>query len=143
MTVRFCTKQDISLIATVEKTCFADFWTENTLEEEFAETRFFAFLAEEEGELLGYVCGSSLYEDSELLRIAVLPQHRGKGIGKRLAQAMCDEAKTRGAERVFLEVRFGNLSAVKLYEGCGFAKTRLRKKYYADGEDALEMKKDL
>jgi ribosomal-protein-alanine N-acetyltransferase len=53
------------------------------------------------------------------------------------------EVKKRNAERVFLEVRKSNLPAVSLYQKCGFTPTRVRERYYVDGEDALEMKKEL
>ena len=51
--------------------------------------------------------------------------------------------KARGGERVFLEVRVSNAPARKLYDSRGFDLFRTRRYYYDDGEDALEMKKEL
>ena len=40
---------------------------------------------------------------------------------------------------VLLEVRRSNEGALALYRRLGFALTNVRRGYYADGEDALEM----
>ena len=97
---------------------------------------------EELGEIVGYACGTSLFEDSELLRIAVLPEKRKGGLGTELLLALIAEAKEKGAEKMFLEVREGNTPALKLYEKHGFTPIRVRKNYYADGENGVEMVKE-
>ena len=43
------------------------------------------------------------------------------------------------AEAVLLEVRASNLAAQALYARLGFERVGLRKRYYADGEDAVLM----
>ncbi|PEQ12178.1 GNAT family N-acetyltransferase [Novosphingobium sp. PC22D] len=53
--------------------------------------------------------------------LAVLPGHRGKGIGRLLMRAVEDEARARGACKVTLEVLAGNAPAKSLYETCGFS----------------------
>ena len=40
-----------------------------------------------------------------------------------------------------LEVRQGNLAAIRLYAKMGFAKTGVAEGYYTDGEDAITMEK--
>ena len=87
--------------------------------------------------------GSVLFEDAEIYKVAILPQHRGKGLGSMAVNAFVDKVKERGGERIFLEVRPSNTAALRLYQNRGFEKNRLRKRYYADGEDCLEMKKEL
>lgn len=44
-----------------------------------------------------------------------------------------------GAESVLLEVRASNEAALRLYDSLGFQRVGLRRRYYADGEDALLM----
>ena len=113
------------------------------LKEEFSRAQGVGIVAEAAGEILGYVCGSTLFEDAELMRIAVLPDYRGQGIGGDLADEFFKSVVALGARRVFLEVRATNEVALGLYRSRGFEKTRLRKRYYAGGEDGLEMKKEL
>lgn len=142
-TVRLWTEQDLPLIMAAEAACFGDPWTKEMVEAEFARNDFLGLIAENDGEFVGYVAATALFEDGEIAKIAVMPAFRGKGFGKRLMDEAFSAFKKRGVERVFLEVREGNVPAVGLYNGCGFERTRLRKRYYADGENALEMKKEL
>lgn len=67
----------------------------------------------------------------ELLLIAVVPDQRGRGVGRLLVErAICD-AGQRGAEVLFLEVRENNLAARRLYQSVGFADVGRRADYYA------------
>ena len=67
--------------------------------------------------------------EEELLLIAVAPEHRGKGLGTRLLHQVLEDARNRGAERVFLEMRFNN-PAIELYQKAGFTPIGRRKHYY-------------
>jgi len=141
MTVDFLQSGDILSLAELEKNCFPDAWDSQSWQEEFARPNFFAIGAKEHGVLVGYVCGVSLFEESELLKIAVAPSFRGQGFGEKLINVFFQAAKTRGAEKMFLEVRESNVPAIKLYEKHAFTPLRIRKNYYADGENAVEMVK--
>lgn len=143
MRIRPWTASDFDAVLAAERACFADPWTESMLAEECRRADFFGFVAEEESGLVGYVAATQLFEDGEIPKIAVLPAFRGRGCGKALLAAAFAELRARGAERVFLEVREGNVPAVRLYTGCGFQVLRVRRRYYADGENALEMRKAL
>ncbi len=143
MTAQPLQPSDIPLLLALEENTFPDFWSESAWQSAFARPDFFGFTLKEEGKLLGFVCGTALFEESELLKIAVDSAERKKGYGKILLKALQTECKARGAEKLFLEVREGNIPARRLYEGDGFTLLRLRKKYYHDGENALEMNKTL
>ena len=52
--------------------------------------------------------------------VAVLPQFRGLGIGRRLISALCEEAFGLGHERVGLIVEHDNKQAQALYSSLGF-----------------------
>ena len=52
-------------------------------------------------------------------------------------------AAQKGAKRVFLEVRVSNSPAFLLYLKHGFNGLYARSRYYADGEDAIVMMKEL
>ena len=60
--------------------------------------------------------------------LAVLPSHRGKGIGRRLLEAVERKARTLGCCKVTLEVQEENRRARRIYERAGFAQT-----VYAEG----------
>lgn len=143
ISIREWTQKDLPVIAVTERACFEEPWTLEMLRSAFAREDFFGLLAEEDDKVVGYICGTVLFEDGELPRVAVLESNCGRGIGGRLVDGLLARAKALGAKRVFLEVRVSNEAALGLYKSRGFEKTRLRKRYYADGEDALEMKAEL
>jgi len=74
--------------------------------------------------------------EAELLRIAVRPEGRGRGLGRRLLRSSTEALKALGVSELHLEVRVSNESARKLYEAEGWHSTGTRKAYYRDGEDA-------
>lgn len=84
--------------------------------------------------------------EEELLLIATVPQQRGKGLGARMIELLAQDARARGADRLFLEMRENN-PAVSLYERQGFTPIGRRKGYYTTGNgsriDAITFAKPL
>jgi [ribosomal protein S18]-alanine N-acetyltransferase len=74
-----------------------------------------------------------------VVSVAVLPEHRGKGLGKALMLEAINGVMNRKSDEIYLEVRKSNESAIKMYQKLGFhIKSKLRA-YYRDGEDAYLM----
>ena len=67
------------------------------------------------------------FSHSGRLGMGLLPHVRGKGLGRRLAQATIDAARARGVERIELEVFASNVRAIRLYERLGFVHEGLRR----------------
>ena len=143
MHIRPWEEKDIDAIAEMEERCFSDPWKKSDLANVVKYPFYQSFLAEEGGQVCGYGCLIVLFEDAELANIAVSPDVRGKGVGKALMESMHEKAKALGAERMLLEVRVSNASAIGLYEKYGYHRYGIREKYYADGEDAYLMTKAL
>ncbi|MEJ3404405.1 ribosomal protein S18-alanine N-acetyltransferase [Rathayibacter sp. YIM 133350] len=79
--------------------------------------------------------------EGDVQTIAVHPSARGEGLGRALMLALIDEARRRGAEHVFLEVRADNPVARALYESLGFSQIAVRPHYYQpDDVDAIVMR---
>ncbi len=76
-----------------------------------------------------------------VVSIAVLPEHRKKGIGKRLMIEGMKAMKEYGAEEIVLEVRITNDSALAMYKSLGFTVVRELRGYYHDGESGYLMSK--
>ncbi len=92
----------------------------------------------EASDLLGFMMASLLPPTAELESIAVASDSQRHGIGRRLFDAMAGELRASGALEVVLEVRASNHAAHGFYRSIGFAKTGIRKAYYADPiEDAV------
>lgn len=101
-----------------------------------------SFLARgQDGLLAGFVISQCVADEAEVLSIAVAPDRQRSGIGRRLLSALIDEAATRGAERLFLEVAEDNVPALALYRVLGFSEAGRRRSYYvreaAPAVDAL------
>ncbi len=143
METRLFTAEDFTAVLGLERVIFPDAWTEEMLRKETEKSEFCAVVAEERGKIVGYLYGTVLFEDGEIEKIAVVPTYRGKGYAKALAAAFEEEILRRGGKRIFLQVRPSNLAALTLYKGLGFTQTRVCKRYYSDGEDGLEMLKNL
>ncbi len=87
--------------------------------------------------LLGYVTCYHIFDEMEILNIAVNPSLRKLGFGSYLLNKVIDFAKKKNVTKIFLEVRMHNEAAKKLYEKFSFIHTGIRPKYYTDsGEDA-------
>ncbi len=82
-------------------------------------------------------------DEAEILTLGVVPTARRRGLGRALLDAAKAEAARRGARAVFLEVSTHNAAARRLYLASGFVEAGLRRRYYADGSDALLLRADL
>lgn len=70
-----------------------------------------------------------------VLGIAVLPEHRGRGIGSALLRSTIDDARRFGLKRIELSYRSGNTAVGALYERFGFVlEGRQRNAVLVDGE---------
>ena len=90
-------------------------------------------------QLVGYVCWSFVVGEIHLLNLAVHPEGRRSGIGKRLLERVIDAARAGRAEVVYLEMRETNLVAARLYSSAGFVQVGCRRNYYGRGENAVVM----
>lgn len=94
----------------------------------------------------GFTLSRNVLDEEELLLIAVHPAARRCGIGRMLLEQLIVAAATRGAIRLFLEMREGN-PAERLYRTIGFAPIARRPNYYRDGRggriDAITFAKNI
>jgi Acetyltransferases len=80
-------------------------------------------------------------ETARLYSIAVAPEARGQGVGKRLLSAVERAARIRGARAIRLEVSVSNKSALALYRKSGYGMKERIAHYYEDGSDAWRLEK--
>ena len=140
--IRAWEESDLDIIAEMEQRCFpSDAWTKGMLADTLRLPYQWSFLVEDGGQVCGYACLFSLFDTAEVLNIAVDAPYRGRGVGGALMGALHEKAKEMGAERMMLEVRASNAPAIALYKKFGYEKISVRKRYYADGEDADIMEK--
>ncbi len=131
---------DLGPVAEMEAQVFSDAWSKAAFEEEFSSPLSTLYTAKREGELAGYLILRCVYDEGEIINVAVSPQFRRCGCGRLLLRAAFEQAKREGLSVLMLEVRRSNLAAIRLYESFGFATVGQRKGYYENPiEDALLM----
>jgi ribosomal-protein-alanine N-acetyltransferase len=126
---------DIETVAALEREIFPDPWSEKDVGSVVHSKLSMSFVALSGEEIVGYLLGSLIVPEGEILRIATAPRHRRRGIGARLLSDVLRRMMPEGLEEVFLEVRESNAPARALYSDAGFAVIGKRKKYYKDPEE--------
>ena len=123
--------QTVFQLANIEKECFGkDAGSINALIGEFNNEFSHLFACEADGKIVGYVCVRIMYEEAQICNIAVLPEHRRKGIATELLGKVATFSKEKGCERAELEVNVENTPAVELYRKCGYKEEGIRKNFY-------------
>jgi ribosomal-protein-alanine N-acetyltransferase len=96
------------------------------------------------GRIVGYAgLAVSPPDEAWVQNIGVRGDAQRRGIGRRLLEALLDEAARRGARQVLLEVAVDNAPAQKLYAQYGFEAVGIRRGYYQPSNtDALVMMRE-
>ena len=100
----------------------------------------------QDGEIIGYGMLSVAADEAHVLNVCAAPDVQGRGHGRRLLRALLQLARGRGVQRVFLEVRPSNPTAIALYHAEGFNEIGRRPRYYPakqGREDAIVMAMEL
>lgn len=138
------TMQHTAAVAKLEKLCFSDPWSEASVQSEVNNPLSCWLVAIDGSKVIGYIGSQTAAGESDMMNLAVAPDHRGKGIGASLVNALITELLKRGSSALFLEVRESNLPAIKLYEKLLFQKIGVRPNYYFHPrENAVIMRKEL
>lgn len=145
---------DLQRVTEINRVCLPENYTDMfyvDLYKRYPET---FIVAEENGQIIGYIMcrvevGLSsislggVIKKGHIVSVAVMPDHRKKGVGETLVKSAMEAMKLYKAKQCFLEVRVTNDPAVGLYKKLGFEVSRTIHGYYADGEDAYMMTKKL
>ncbi|MDB5368006.1 MAG: tsaB [Rhodospirillales bacterium] len=131
------------LAAALHATSFTPPWDVASLAASLADPTAFGWIAIEGAQPVGLILARAPADQAEILTIAVRPEARRRGIARQLMAAAVDEANRRRAESMFLEVADGNEAARALYQSLGFTEESIRRRYYADGQDARILKRKL
>ena len=138
--VRWVSREDLAAVARLEEMCFSIPWSNTAIEEAFANELYRFVAVEEKGVIVGYANFRIVADEGEIERVAVHPDSRRRGYGRKLMEFMVDYSRRKGVRDMTLDVRVNNEKAINLYESCGFTEEGRRKDYYREPtEDAIIM----
>ena len=133
----------VAQIAALEKICFSDPWSENSVASELNNKLAFWLVATEGDSVAGYIGSQTVMDETDMMNVAVHPDFRRRGIAEDLVNALVEQLKVMGSHCLTLEVRASNVPAIALYEKLGFSEIGSRRNYYRNPrEDALILRKE-
>ena len=134
----------VAAVAELEKLCFHDPWSEKSIASELNNPLSLWLVALENDAVIGYIGSQTVLDESDMMNVAVHPNHRRKGIAGALVTELGTQLKQRGSGCLTLEVRESNEPAKAMYEKLGFMQVGLRPNYYRNPkENALILRKML
>jgi len=143
--IRRIREEDVPQIHEIEKLCFAMPWSEESILHDVKENVVARWLVLDggAGQVLAYAGMWFVLDEAHVCNVAVHPDHRRKGYGRMIFEALERLAQENSMSMMTLEVRRSNVAAQNLYHVCGFLDVGYRKRYYEDNkEDALIMYKE-
>jgi len=129
---------DVDRIAELEKLCFRTPWSRNAIADELKNTAAHYLVCEREEVVIAYAGMWVILDEAHITNIAVAPEYRRCGLGRRMMLCAMRTARLYGAAQMTLEVRETNFAAQALYASLDFEMAGARKGYYFDtGESAF------
>ena len=137
------TEAHVAQVAALEKLCFSDPWSENSVASELKNPLSLWLVALEGETVAGYIGSQSVEGEADMMNVAVHPNLRRQGVGAQLVVALEEALRQRQVYSLSLEVRASNDPARALYEKLGFRQVGCRPKYYRHPkEDGLILRKE-
>ena len=137
------TDAHVDAVADLEAICFADPWSANSVASELTNPLSCWLVALEADNVVGYIGSQTVMGETDMMNVAVHPDHRRKGIAVSLIHALVRKLKECESHCLTLEVRASNAPAIALYEKLGFTEAGRRRNYYRNPkEDALILRKE-
>lgn len=135
---------DIPPVLEIEKASYPAPWTDKAFANEIASRSSVSIVAMETTSLVGYLVAWIVVDHVHIANIAVVVNHRHRGIGSVMMRWLLAESKQTGCVASTLEVRKSNKAARAMYSQLGYRSVAIRKLYYRTPlEDAVVMLKQL
>ena len=143
MTILRMNASHVAQVAALEKICFSDPWSENSVASELNNKLALWLVAVEGEQVAGYIGSQTVLDETDMMNVAVHPDYRRRGIAETLILSLVEELKKLDSRCLTLEVRASNDPAISLYKKLGFGEIGRRKNYYRNPrEDALILRKE-
>ena len=139
--IRAMTPSDLAWVSCCERKNMINPWSKVTLKEVLSLEHYQPLVAcLTNNKLIAYAIFSSLYEEANLLKIAVDKPYQQQGYASQLIQQGLFWAQKKQARYCLLEVAVTNISAISFYTKVGFKTIDIRKKYYKTANQRVDAK---
>ena len=134
------TEKSLDGVAELEKLCFSQPWSKNSLELLTKEGIGVGMVCSKDGIVCAYGGMMVAVDEGQITNIATHPDYRRQGYGRAIVEALIKYAKMNGLDSISLEVRESNKAAIDLYTKLDFKVEGKRKDFYTKPtESALIM----
>lgn len=138
--IRPLQQEDIPELVQIEWAIFTQPWSEQNFKDLLTRDYCLYLVAENAGSIVGCAGLTVLGNEGDIDKVMVREDCRGEGIASYLMENLLAVGRDRGIEEFTLEVRAGNIPAIRLYEKYGFVSEGIRPRFYDKPvEDALIM----
>lgn len=138
------TVSDLAPALELDQACFRGLWSKAGYQREIDSPNSDLLILEADrsptllpSRVVGIGCLWAILDEAHITLLGIAPTYRRQGLGQWLLLQLLSHASIRGLTHATLEVRQSNHSAQALYQGFGFQVAGERRRYYADGENAL------
>jgi ribosomal-protein-alanine N-acetyltransferase len=129
-------RRHLDRVVEIERLCFAhDAYPADLFLDLYRENGELFFVARRSRRIVGYCVACVTGAEAEVVSVAVVPEHRGAGVGRALMRHTMTRLKRLRVRTLALMVRPENQDALRLYRRLGFRAVGRVPRYYEDHSD--------
>lgn len=138
--IRRARDEDLDAMFDIERRNNPVPWSRQLFAKELARAEGALLVVTDQDDIVGFIACAGQGDAWHILNVTVDAEHRGRGLGGMLVDALVSALDGRPHDRYTLEVRVSNVVAIRLYRSRDFVECGVRPRYYSDNqEDALIM----
>lgn len=130
MVIRKMQESDLTQVEAIEKANFSIPWSLESFRESMELEHTIYLVAEEDGNIMGYCGMYRVFNEGEIVNVAVAEAYRRRQVASKLLEQLFIESSELKVDNFFLEVRESNKAAIQLYKKLGFTEAGIRKNFY-------------
>ena len=130
MVIRNMQESDLTQVEAIEKANFSIPWSLESFRESMELEHTIYLVAEEDGNIMGYCGMYRVFNEGEIVNVAVAEAYRRKQVASKLLEQLFIHGNELQVDNFFLDVRESNEAAIQLYKKLGFIEAGIRKNFY-------------
>ena len=133
--IRYFVMRDMDQIMKVEQTSFSCPWTEEDFQQARCRNGVGIYVVEHGDKVIGYLVYQCHKKYIDILSMAVGPDWRSRGVGRKLLEKMIAKLSPNGRTRIKLVVRETNLGCHLFLKALHFKASKVLRHYYEDSDE--------